>query len=295
MSSTPIWNRFVRFISTDDRELCGEPEDANVDVGLAVASGKHVKVKVLGVSSALENGQWTGEVASIKKLLSPVTRAEAGTIRCIGLNFKDHAAELKCAIPKVPEVFFKPAQCLHSPSDPVAIPPSAADALDSEVELAVVIGRDCKNVDVKSAPSYVLGYTAANDMTARDVQSRTSQWGYSKGYDGFCPLGPVIVRAGRPGMDVARLTMRTVLDGDVLQDGNSSEMIFSIAEIVSHLSKDTTLPAGTVILTGTPSGIGHSYSPPKYLRPGCHLRVEIGSGIGTLTNTFVEEPTGSKL
>lgn len=122
----------------------------------------------------------------------------------------------------------------------MTIPSSAADAVDSEVELAVVIGRDCKNVNVRSAMGYVLGYTAANDITARDVQARTSQWGYSKSYDGFCPLGPVLVRASWENVDVGNLTMRTVLNGDVLQDGNSSEMIFSIAQIVSHLSRVST-------------------------------------------------------
>lgn len=204
-------------------------------------------------------------------------------------------AELKCAIPKVPEVFFKPSQCIHNPCDPVSIPASAAGAIDAEVELAVVIGTDCKNVDVSSAMDYVLGYTTANDITARDVQARVSQWSYAKGYDGFCPLGPVLVSAKSGVVNVDKLEMRTTLDGDILQDGNSSEMIFSIAEIVSYLSRDTTLPAGTVILTGTPSGIGHSYSPPKYLRPGCNLRVEIDSGLGTLTNSFIMETTGSKL
>lgn len=150
---------------------------------------------------------------------------------------KETQAELKCPLPKVPEVFFKPAQCLHDPSSPVTIPPSAAGAIDCEVELAIIIGKDCKNVDMPSALSYVLGYTAANDLTARDIQARTSQWSYSKGYDGFCPLGPVLVRADWEGIHVEALTMRTILDGVVLQDGNSSEMIFSIAEIVSYLSK----------------------------------------------------------
>lgn len=144
---------------------------------------------------------------------------------------------MKCPLPKVPEIFFKPAQCLHDPSGPVKIPSSASGAIDSEVELAVIIGKDCKNIDVSSAMDFVLGYTAANDMTARDIQARTSQWSYSKGYDGFCPLGPVLVRNGWADVDVQNLAMKTTLNGDVLQNGNSSEMIFSIAEIVSYLSR----------------------------------------------------------
>ncbi|UNI23018.1 hypothetical protein JDV02_008859 [Purpureocillium takamizusanense] len=130
----------------------------------------------------------------------------------------------------------KPAGCLNNPLDPIQLPTSAPGAIDAEVELAVVIGRDCKNVDATSALQYVLGYTIANDLTARDTQSHTSQWGYCKGYDGFCPLGPVLVLVDAV-PDPSALSMTMTLDGEVLQDGNTSEMIFSVAEIVSHLSQ----------------------------------------------------------
>ncbi|VUC35334.1 unnamed protein product [Clonostachys rosea] len=295
MSKSPAWSRFVRFVSTDNRELCGEPEDPSIDVGLAIAANEEVRVNVLGGSSALSSGPWTGEVAVIRKLLSPLSTQEVGTIRCIGLNFKDHAAELKCPLPSVPEVFFKPAQCINNPFDPVVLPSSAPAAIDAEVELAVVIGRECKNVDISSALDYVLGYTIANDITARDVQARVSQWSYAKGYDGFCPLGPVLVSPNAPGLDIENLDMTTKLDGHVLQDGTSSQMIFSVAEIISYLSKDTTLPAGTLILTGTPSGIGHSYSPPRYLRAGCHQQISISSGCGTLINPVISDVAEPKL
>jgi 2-keto-4-pentenoate hydratase/2-oxohepta-3-ene-1,7-dioic acid hydratase in catechol pathway len=187
----------------------------------------------------------------------------------------------------VPEVFFKPSECVNDPCGAIAIPATAPSALDAEVELAVIIGKDCKNVDEATALDYVIGYTVANDVTARDVQARVSQWGFSKGYDGFCPLGPVIVRADAPGFDVRNLKMTTTINDETLQDGNSSEMIFSVESIVSYLSQDTTLPAGTVIITGTPSGIGHSYKPPKYLGAGDDLKVSMGSGLGTLVNPIV--------
>jgi len=187
-------------------------------------------------------------------------------------------------LPKLPELFFKPSECVNDPCGAIAVPATAPSALDAEVELAIVIGKDCKNVDEVTASDYILGYTVANDVTARDIQARVSQWGFSKGYDGFCPLGPVIVRADAPGFDVKNLRMSTVLNGETLQDGNSSEMIFSVESIVSYLSQDTTLAAGTVIITGTPSGIGHSYKPPKYLGLGDDLKVSIGSGLGTLVN-----------
>lgn len=130
----------------------------------------------------------------------------------------------------------KPSNCIANPGDPVTLPRSAADAIDAEVELAIIISKDCKNVDKSSALDYVLGYTTANDITARDVQARVSQWGYSKGYDGFCPLGPVLVSAAAVGK-VEELALKTVLNGEVLQDGSASQMIFSIAEIISYLSK----------------------------------------------------------
>lgn len=167
------------------------------------------------------------------------------------------------------------------------LPQSAPDAIDGEVELAIVLSKDAKNVSVADAQDYILGYTAANDLTARDVQKQTSQWGFSKGFDGFCPLGPCLVRKEAMG-DVSRgVSLKTTLNGEVLQDGKTDEFIFSVEEIVSHLSKDTTLSKGTVIITGTPSGIGHSKTPPRYLKPGCDLKVSISRGIGTLTNTVV--------
>jgi 2-keto-4-pentenoate hydratase/2-oxohepta-3-ene-1,7-dioic acid hydratase in catechol pathway len=139
-------------------------------------------------------------------------------------------------IPTVPEVFLKPSNCLHDPSAPITLPRSAADAVDAEVELAVVIGRDCKNATETTALEYVLGYTTANDITARDVQSRTSQWGHSKGYDGFCPLGPALV-SSKAMPDLSGLTLQTILNGSVLQNGKSSDMIFSIPRIIAHLSQ----------------------------------------------------------
>jgi 2-keto-4-pentenoate hydratase/2-oxohepta-3-ene-1,7-dioic acid hydratase in catechol pathway len=185
------------------------------------------------------------------------------------------------------DAHFPHFQCVNDPCGAISVPAIAPSPLDAKVELAVIISKDCTNVDEATALNYVLRYTVANDVTARDVQARVSQWGFSKGYDGFCPLGPVIVRADAPGFDVKDLKMTTTLNGETLQHGNSSEMIFSVGSIVSYLSQDTTLPAGTVIITGTPSGIGHSYKPPKYLGAGDNLQVSIGGGLGTLVNPIV--------
>ncbi|KAK9426036.1 putative Transcription factor [Seiridium unicorne] len=285
---SPIWNRFIRFISTDGKELCGEPEKSDIDIGLALASNEIVTARVLDVKSALEDGgSFTGEIAAIKKLLSPLIAAEVGTIRCIGMNYKDHVAEMKGTIPKVPEVFMKPSTALIGPSDPIVLPAANPNAVDLEVELTVVIGKDCKNVDVDSAMDYVLGYTVANDLTCRDVQDGILQWGYCKSYDSFCPLGPVLVSA-KALPDPSNLPLGSTVRGSTLQKGNTKDMIFTVPEIISYVSKGTTLPKGTVILTGTPAGIGHSHSPPLYLKKDSELRVWI-SGIGTLTNPVTEE------
>ncbi|KAJ3549838.1 hypothetical protein NM208_g279 [Fusarium decemcellulare] len=286
-SMPPTWTRFVRFISKDGRELCGEPIDQNVDVGLAVATGQPVEVRLLDSPSAMDESQLTGQTAFIKTLLSPLSPQEVGTIRCIGLNFKDHAAELNCPLPSIPEVFTKPSTTITNPSSPITLPSSAPDMVDAEVELAIVLAQDCKNVKQEDAGDYILGYTAANDVTARDVQSKTSQWGYSKGFDGFCPLGPCLVR-NELIADINRgVCLKSTLDGEVLQDGSTDDFIFSVGEIIEHLSRDSTLPKGTVILTGTPSGIGHGKKPPRYLKAGSDLQITISHGIGTLKNPIV--------
>ncbi|KAG0649353.1 Fumarylacetoacetate hydrolase domain-containing [Hyphodiscus hymeniophilus] len=284
----PIWKRFVRFVAEDGQELCGEPSEVELDVGLAIADKETVLIKVLDAKSALDlNAAFTGEVKKATQILSPLAPAEVGTIRCVGLNYTDHAAEMKLSLPKHPEIFMKPATCVHGPVEPLIIPHEAAGA-DPEVELAVVIKKDCKNVAVSTALGYVLGYMTSNDVTARTVQSRGSQWGYSKGFDQFAPMGPTIVSAESI-PDPSMLLLKTTLDGKVMQDKPAKNMIFSVAEIVSYLSVGTTLKAGTVILTGTPSGIGHGHDPPLYLKDGSVLRVWISHGLGTLVNPIVQE------
>lgn len=167
--------------------------------------------------------------------MSPITQSEVGTIRCIGLNYKDHAAELGLDLPKVPELFTKPATSLHDPCNPIVVAEKLSHELDAEVEVAIVIGKDAKNVSAHDALQYVLGYTVANDLTCRDVQKTVSQWGYAKGFDAFCPLGPTLVSAESLG-DPSKLQVKTTLNGFVMQDQSASNMIFTIAEIISYLS-----------------------------------------------------------
>ncbi|CAG8898237.1 unnamed protein product [Penicillium egyptiacum] len=266
---------------------------------MAIEKNAEVSVKVVAGNSALDyDASFTGEVKTIDELLSPVSQMETGTVRCIGLNYKEHAAEMKLTIPNTPtsvsafafffwhflipcSVFLKASTCIASASEPIILPSNVDyDEADYEVELAIVIGRQCKNVSVSEAADYVLGYAVANDVTARKHQEKTSQWSYAKGMDGFCPLGPCIVSTEQI-PDAAVLNLKTRLNGKIMQNGSADDMIFSIPEIVSYVSQGHTLLPGTVIITGTPCGIGISQSPPQFLQPGDELRISISHGLGT--------------
>ncbi|OQE25256.1 hypothetical protein PENSTE_c006G08971 [Penicillium steckii] len=278
----PVWKRWVRFQSDDGNIYGGEPVDLDVDVGLAIFDKQEVVVKVVEGGSALDyEAQFTGETRVIQKLLPPVSQQEAGTVRCIGLNYKEHAAEMKLALPSTPTVFLKADTSIASAADPIVLPSNVkCDEADYEVELAIIIGKLCKDVSVADAQSYVLGYATANDVTARQHQDKTSQWSYAKGMDGFCPLGPCIVSTESI-KDPTNLNLHTSLNGKTMQNGYADDMIFSVPEIVSHLSRGHTLRPGTVIITGTPCGIGVSQNPPRFLQPGDKLRISISHGLGT--------------
>ncbi|KAF7195013.1 Fumarylacetoacetate hydrolase domain-containing protein 2-like [Pseudocercospora fuligena] len=198
---------------------------------------------------------------------------------------------MKLALPTHMSVFFKPSTCLNRPNAPLLIPHQATDEqADYEAELAVVIAKDCRNVSVEQAMDYVLGYMCSNDVTARKWQfaGGNTQWGYGKGFDGFAPMGPCIVSTKRI-PDPKVIELKTMLNGEVMPHGQADDMIFSIPEIVSYLSQGTTLNAGTVIMTGTPHGIGVSKDPPVFLRDGDDLRIVMSHGLGSLVNNVVYE------
>ncbi|KAJ9155034.1 Fumarylacetoacetate hydrolase domain-containing protein 2 [Pleurostoma richardsiae] len=287
------FNRLVRFAPKGDGKavLIGEPVDPNVDVGKAVRDGEEVKVKVFSGSSVLSPGSPTDKVEVIDRILSPLAHEEVGTIRCIGLNYKEHAAEGGFSIPDVPTVFLKPAHALADPwPAPTIIPKHtlADDSADFESELAVVLGRPAKNVSEADALSYVLGYTAANDVSSRVSQLNTTQWSYSKGYDTSCPIGPALVSAAAM-PDPSSFRLRGLKNGDVVQDTGLDDLIFNIPKLVSFLSQGTTLPAGTLILTGTPAGIGWARKPRVLLHEGDEFVVEVSPHIGSLYNVFENE------
>ncbi len=219
--------------------------------------------------------------AAVARLLAPVAPVN---IFCVGLNYRAHAAETKAPIPTDPVLFMKPTTTVSGPGDPISLPAcSRGPEVDYECELAVVIGKQGRDIPEDRALEHVFGYTAANDVSARRWQKHNgTQWVRGKSFDGFCPLGPALVTPDEI-PDPQSLGLRTVLNGQVMQQGNTSDMIFTVAQVVSFLSQDTTLLPGTVILTGTPPGVGFARTPPVFLAAGDQVTVEV-EGIGALVN-----------
>jgi acylpyruvate hydrolase len=215
-------------------------------------------------------------------LLAPIPRP--GKIICIGLNYRDHAAESRVAVPEYPTVFAKYASCVIGPGAAIVIP-HVTDQVDYEGELGVVIGRRARNVVETDALSYVAGYLPFNDVSARDYQHRTSQWTIGKTFDTFGPMGPALVTADEI-PDPHSLDLRVRIGDEVLQASNTCNLIFSIPELIAYLSAVMTLEPGDVIATGTPGGVGAARTPPRFLQPGEVVQVEI-ERLGTLANPVV--------
>jgi 2-keto-4-pentenoate hydratase/2-oxohepta-3-ene-1,7-dioic acid hydratase in catechol pathway len=224
----------------------------------------------------------TGRFISDFSLLAPMVPA---AILCIGLNYRKHAEEMNAKIPKFPILFFKNPSALLDPGASVTIPRNhISTQVDYEGELAIVIGKSCRNVTREKALDHVLGYTVANDISARDWQKDWggSQWCRGKSFDTFAPMGPWLVTADEiPDPNTLHITTR--VNGETLQDSNTGDMIFDVPALIEFLSGDTTLPIGTVILTGTPSGVGVGRTPQRWLHPGDRVEIEIEK-IGILSN-----------
>jgi 2-keto-4-pentenoate hydratase/2-oxohepta-3-ene-1,7-dioic acid hydratase in catechol pathway len=229
----------------------------------------------------------TTETVEAAKLLAPI---QPSSIICIGLNYRKHAEETGAKFPQYPVVFFKGVNTLQHPGEPILLPTHLkSDEVDYECELAVVIGRACKNVNRDRALDFVLGYTCGNDVSARDWQIKRGggQWSRGKTFDTFSPLGPCLV-TGDEIPNPNALKIRTILNGQVMQDWNTNDMIFDVPALIEFLSGSTTLLPGTVILTGTPHGVGMAQKPPRWLRPGDQVSIDIDK-IGVLTNPVADE------
>ena len=241
-----------------------------------------------GFAHLIENGVVKNNEEKLKvvKLLPPL---EPSAIFCIGLNYAAHATETGQPKPERPVVFMKNPGSVVGCFDNIILPASCREPLqvDYEVELAVVIGKHAKNVLSKDALDYVAGYTIANDVSARKWQKNggSGQWVRGKSFDTFCPIGPEVVLTDEI-IDPNNLKLQTLLNGQVMQESNTSDMIFSVEQIIEYLSEDTTLLPGTMILTGTPEGVGFTRDPAVFLKPGDRLEMTIEK-IGTLVNEVV--------
>lgn len=265
--------RIIRFLD-QDRNVSFGIEHANQTV--TVAEGDPFK----GVTD-------TGVEAKVTKVLSPI-KPEA--ILCIGLNYAEHAKEGGRDLPERPVLFMKAPSATNHPGDEIILPRCLrSERVDYEAELAVVIGKSCKNVSRNEALDYVLGYSCGNDVSARDWQRNGGggQWCRGKTFDTFAPLGPVLVTADEID-DPNNLSISTTLNDQMMQSANTLDMIFDVATLIEFLSSSTTLEPGTVIFTGTPQGVGFARTPPVYLKAGDKVTIEIEK-IGKLTNPVVEE------
>ncbi|MDN5896155.1 MAG: fumarylacetoacetate hydrolase family protein [Nocardioides sp.] len=253
-------------VLTGELDEFGQPEEDAVIVALA-GDPLYVGVKLLDQEHKLED----------VRLLAPVL--PRSKVVAIGRNYAAHAAEMGAEVPEEPMMFLKPNTSVSGPGDPIFYP-RQSENVHFEGELAVVIGRICRDVPVEKATDVIHGYTIANDVTARDLQKKDVQFARAKGFDSFCPLGPWIETDLDPQAFIDGVRIQTHLNGDVKQDGNTRDMIFDIPSLIAHISSVMTLLPGDVILTGTPDGVGP-------MDPGDEVEVSI-AGIGTLTNKVAQ-------
>ncbi|KAF2158386.1 hypothetical protein M409DRAFT_71669 [Zasmidium cellare ATCC 36951] len=279
--TTSGFERLIRFEDNNTQEQWG-----NLSEEPKGSSLKGASVELL--SGSLQQGfTKTGKQGTVAKLLTPVP--PTGIVPCIGVNYRHHAEEANLPIPTRPVVFTKPPDALTASYEDVHVHPEVTKQLDYEGELTVVIGKDAKNVSATNALDHVLGYTVGNDISARDYQIPASvcggQFCYAKSFDQFAPVGPCIVSSNII-KDPQQLTYYTKVNGMIRQQTSTSDMVWSVAEIIEHLSRGTTLRAGTFIMTGTPSGVGLFMKPPQFLQDGDVVEIGI-ENIGVLQNRIV--------
>jgi 2-keto-4-pentenoate hydratase/2-oxohepta-3-ene-1,7-dioic acid hydratase in catechol pathway len=271
--------RVARCIDEQGRTRWVEP--AGTKLGLAYAA-----------DSLFDALKPTDEQVRVAHWLAPV---QAANVYGIGLNYRAHAAETGARLPETPVMFMKPSTAVTGPGSPILLP-AACDKgpeVDYEAELAVIIGRTARNVSVGHALDYVFGYSCANDVSARRWQKHAGggQWVRGKSFDTFCPLGPALVTADEI-PDPQSLAISSALNGATMQSSNTRDMIFPVAELIAFISRDTTLLPGTVILTGTPEGVGFARNPPLFLADGDMIEITV-DGIGTLSNPVRHALSGS--
>ncbi|KAH7117433.1 hypothetical protein EDB81DRAFT_952880 [Dactylonectria macrodidyma] len=287
------WQRFIRFVATDGRILRGEPiiPSPEFDLGDTTEDTKLQARVIQGDDLYDDTGTTTvmDEIVTVKTLLGPLTPSDVPIVCCIGLNYATHIRETGRKPPPFPFMFCKTSFAVHDHNANVIIPKMAQDdQADYEGELCLVLGKDAKDVREEDAFDYIAAYTVGNDISSRKLQRDPTlagpvpQWGFSKGFDTFAPMGPALVGSSLI-PDPTSLKLRTTVDDELRQSSGVDDLLFSIPYLVAYLSTGTTLQKGSIIMTGTPGGVGAGLKPPKYLVPGTKMEVHVNE-IGTLRN-----------
>ncbi|CAK43374.1 fumarylacetoacetate hydrolase domain-containing protein 2 homolog [Aspergillus awamori] len=286
------FSRLVRFLAKDGQTYYG---DALLSAGVSDIA-QATKARVIQ-GDIFGQHHVTDQIADIKMLLAPLARKDIGTVRCLGLNYEQHAKESNLPLPKFPVLFYKPVTSVTGPTDDVPVSRMAqlGEGLDYECELVAIIGKEAKNVPESQALDYVLGYAVGNDVSHREWQLKHGggQWGLGKGFDGWAPFGPGIV-SSKLIRDPNNLQISTKLNGQTVQSSSTKDMIFNVAKTVSFLSQGTTLLPGDVIFTGTPQGVGMGRKPALWLKDGDLVEVSL-EGVGSCLNRVVFDKPSSKL
>ncbi|KAF9768975.1 hypothetical protein IL306_013676 [Fusarium sp. DS 682] len=295
-ASPASWERLVRYLPEDGEAFTpryGEPiiSDIRDDVGELATAGK-LEVKVLDGTSPFDLTE-TGRRERVGRLLGPLTEEQVPIIRCIGLNYKSHILETGRALPGAPTLFTKPGPAVAAWNEDIPIPSIAQSQCDYEGELVVVIGKAGKNISEDKALEHVAAYTVGNDVSARDWQREPDkagpvpQWGFSKSFDKYAPLGPCLVSPSVLG-DASGLSLKTFVNGEVRQSSNTSDLYFDVRKLVAFCSQGQTLQQGSLIMTGTPGGVGLFMNPQGFVQHNDVVDVEI-ERIGRIRNRFVFE------
>lgn len=263
--------KYMRFVSKDNKLSAGILDrDGMIQLIRGDILGKY---------------ETTGARCSLKDIKEYLVPVDIPNIIALGLNYVDHANESQMELPSVPLLFLKATTSLTAHKSRIVLPKEAPSEVDYEAELGVIIGRRAKNISGEQVSEYIFGYTCANDVSARDCQLRIDkQWARGKSFDTFAPVGPVVETE----FDPTDVRIKLLLNGQCMQDASTKDMVFSVADTVSFLSRNMTLLPGTLIMTGTPRGVGFARKPPTFLKPDDQVAVEI-EGIGSLENTVVSE------
>jgi 2-keto-4-pentenoate hydratase/2-oxohepta-3-ene-1,7-dioic acid hydratase in catechol pathway len=288
--------RIATFITNGTRKV-GVVSDDGLSIQPLDLSSRQAEAGVLSIVETMAGGGALPSSSGPKFKMADVTLdaplpKPRRNLWCVGRNYHAHAKELSASVFKDnsaktdewPIVFTKVPECVVGPHDDVLVPAEVSTQIDYEAELAVIIGKGGKNITRAAAMDHVFGYTVVNDVTARDVQIRHGQWDLGKSFDTFCPMGPWVATADE--FDGTKTRVRCWVNGELRQDGPTENMIFDIPTLIETISRGITLYPGDVIATGTPAGVGMGMTPPRYLKPGDVVRVEI-DGLGIIENKFV--------